>query len=161
MKPEIREMEMVNLNKLLEETVMLYKSEAIRHETKIDLTISARDIYVHGDKIQLQQVLLNFLSNACQALDSIEPAHRKINILQVVDGNSVRVSVEDTGIGINPELLGSIFKPFVTSRKNGFGIGLAISKSIIERHHGKIMAENAAGGGARFCFTLKVVKHEK
>jgi signal transduction histidine kinase len=161
MKPESKEMEVVNLNLLIEETFKLFSPEAARHKVKISLLVEESPVLVLGNKIQLQQVILNFLSNAVQSLELIEPPMRKLKITELRNTELVTVSVKDTGPGINPEILNKIFKPFVSTRKDGFGIGLSISKSIIEKHNGKIWAENVVGGGAKFCFNLKVVNHEQ
>jgi two-component system sensor kinase FixL len=118
-------------------------------------------VYIQGNKIQLQQVILNFLSNSLQALESIDPSGRTVKIILLQNNGLVTVKVIDSGPGVKSEILEKIFRPFVSTRKDGFGIGLAISKSIIEKHKGKIWAENVEGGGAMFCFSLKIVDHEQ
>jgi two-component system sensor kinase FixL len=77
-----------------------------------------------------------------------------------INKDSVRVSVQDSGKGIEEEIKEKLFKPFVTTRESGFGIGLAVSRSIIENHNGEIWAENIPGGGAEFSFRLKITKDE-
>jgi len=157
MTPESREMEVVDLSLLIEETVKIFNFEATQHHIKIRLILEESLAFVHGDKIQLQQVILNFLSNALLAMDSTDPSKRLIKIVELKNTDKVTVSVKDSGVGIKSDILENIFKPFVTTRKNGFGIGLAISKSIIERHQGKIWAENVEEGGAKFSFSLKSI----
>ena len=157
MKLETREKEVVNLNSLIEETIALFNFEAIKHHIKISVILEDQTLFVFGDKIQLQQVILNFLSNAELAIETIDPASRTLKIVQVRNSDLVTVSVKDSGPGIQSDVMEKIFKPFITTRKNGFGIGLAISSSIIERHDGKIWAENVDGGGAKFSFSLKII----
>jgi signal transduction histidine kinase len=157
MKLESREKEVVNLNSLIKETINIFNFEAIKHNIKIILNLEKDPVYVFGDKIQLQQVIMNFLSNAEIALDNMDADKRLIEINQKLSDGLVSVSVKDTGPGISNAILEKIFNPFVTTRKNGFGIGLAISNTIIERHDGKIWAENIDGGGAKFSFSLPIV----
>jgi signal transduction histidine kinase/ABC-type uncharacterized transport system substrate-binding protein len=158
MKLETREMEKVNLNALVEESLTIFHSEADQLRITITQNLLDKPVFVFGDKIQIQQVLLNFMSNAALAMETGDPDHKIMTILQLLDKHTVTISVRDTGPGISPELTENLFKPFVTSRISGFGIGLALCKSIIEKHNGKIRAENLAHGGAEFCFTLKIVQ---
>ena len=86
--------------------------------------------------------------------------NRIIEIFQNIDKGSVKVSVRDSGSGIKEEIKDKLFKPFVTSRESGFGIGLAVCRSIIENHNGEIWAENIPEGGAEFSFRLKIMTDE-
>jgi two-component system sensor kinase FixL len=115
-------------------------------------------IYVFADKIQLQQVLLNFMRNALNAMECMPPENKFMTIALNVNKGFTTVSVGDSGPGIDPAIKDNLFKPFVTGNKKGFGIGLALSRSIIDKHHGSIWAENVPGGGAQFSFRLKIVK---
>ena len=119
-----------------------------------------RSVFVHGDKIQLEQVILNFLYNAGHAIESSDTDSRIIELFQHIDKDSVKVSIRDSGSGIKEEVKDKLFKPFVTSRESGFGIGLAVCRSIIENHNGEIWAENLPEGGAEFSFTLKIITDE-
>jgi two-component system sensor kinase FixL len=118
-------------------------------------------VFVLGDKIQLEQVILNFLYNAGQAIENRNTENRIIEIYQDIDKGSVKVSVRDSGSGIEEEVKDKLFKPFVTSRESGFGIGLAVCRSIIENHNGEIWAENIPDGGAEFSFRLKIITNER
>jgi signal transduction histidine kinase len=157
MKFETRGMENVNLKMLIEESLVIFYSEANNHHIKIRQYIGANPVFIFGDKIQIQQVVLNLMSNAAIAMENNDPEMKVMTIIQQIVKETVTVSVRDTGPGISPEMKENLFKPFVTTRKKGFGIGLALSHSIIEKHNGKIWAENHEGGGAEFFFSLKII----
>jgi signal transduction histidine kinase len=114
---------------------------------------------VHGDRIHLQQVLLNLLLNSLDAFDESIKHDRKI-IVQAhhVDESMVELVVIDNGKGITQQQLHLLFEPFFTTKPKGTGIGLAISKTIVESHGGTISARNRPEGGAIFSFTLKVAQ---
>jgi len=108
---------------------------------------------VLGDRVQLQQVLLNLVLNACDAMSTVEPAERELRLTTVVDDQCVQIAVADRGIGIPDGQLEAVFDPFVTHREQGLGLGLAISRSIVQAHRGRIQAENNPDRGATFrCF---------
>jgi hypothetical protein len=160
MKIETREMENVNLNSLIEETINIFNAEALYQQIQIKRELQDDPVYVLGDKIQLQQVILNFMSNAVAAMEKTDPENKILEITQLAENGSVTISVRDSGSGIDKTIKEKIFQPFVTSKESGFGIGLAISKSIIEKHNGEIWADNIKDGGAEFSFKLKVIKDE-
>ncbi len=157
MKLETRESEKVDLNSLVRDTIQIFNSEATGKNIKLKLNIIEEPAFVLADKIQLQQVILNFLSNAAIVMDGTELKNRTIEINQSINKDSVIVSVRDHGPGIDETIKDKIFKAFVTTRKSGFGIGLAVSRTIIERHNGDIWVENSKDGGAEFFFKLKTV----
>jgi signal transduction histidine kinase len=161
MKQEVREPEILNLNTLIQEALTIFKAEAVRNNIDLKLSMNKYQVLIFGDKIQLQQVLLNFLFNASIAMENILNQNKTISIVQSVKNNLVIVSVRDSGPGIDVKILDTIFKPFVTTRKKGFGIGLALCKSIIEKHHGRIWANNVVNGGAEFSFSLQIAENEK
>jgi two-component system sensor kinase FixL len=108
---------------------------------------------VLGDRVQLQQVILNLVINACDAMSSVEPADRELKLTTVADDECVQIAISDRGVGIPEGQLDSVFDPFVTHRAEGLGLGLAISRSIVVAHRGRIQAENNADRGATFrCF---------
>jgi signal transduction histidine kinase len=160
MKLEVRDKEKVDLNANLQETVSLFEPEAKQKQINVILLLQKNPIFVYGDKIQLQQVLLNLLYNATHVFENTDRENRTIHIFQKVEKGSVIVSVRDSGPGIDEEIKKNIFNPFITSRTNGLGIGLALSRTIIVNHNGEIWAENVPGGGAEFSFKLKQYKDE-
>ena len=114
-----------------------------------------RSAAVMGDAVHLQQVMLNLILNAMDAVEEVAAARRKVTVrAQRHSEGEIEVAVEDSGLGITPERLGRLFEPFFTTKANGMGIGLSISRTIIEAHGGRIWAENNAGAGATFRFTL-------
>ncbi|TNF44439.1 MAG: HAMP domain-containing histidine kinase [Bacteroidetes bacterium] len=161
MKLETRESEKLNLNALIQDTLLIFSGEAKRNNIEIKLSLEKYPVFIFGDKIQLQQVFLNFLFNGSIAMEKNDISNRKLKISQIVRNNTVTVSVADNGPGIEESIKESIFKPFVTNREKGFGIGLAVSRSIIEKHNGKIWAANLKSGGAEFSFNLQIVNDEK
>ncbi len=161
MKLENREKEEVNVSTLIRETVSIFNSEAIRQNIHLIINFLDNPVFVFGDKIQLQQVLLNFISNAALSMEGIYPENKIIELKQRLNKDTITISVCDNGPGIDDSVKENLFKPFITSRKSGFGIGLAVSRSIIEKHNGTIWAENARGGGASFSFQLQVCKNER
>jgi len=161
MKLETREPEKLNLNALIQDTLLIFNSEAKRNNIEININLEKNPVFIFGDKIQLQQVLLNFLFNGAIAMEKNDEKNRILKIFQRVKNNIVTVSVRDCGSGIDESIKENIFKPFVTNREKGFGIGLAVSRSIIEKHNGKIWAVNILNGGAEFSFNLQIVNDEK
>lgn len=160
LKLEIREKEKTDLNYLIEEVVAVFQGEASKLSTKLFVQLADAPIYVLADKIQIQQVILNFIFNASQSMERSNAKNKTIEINQSVAEDNVVVSVRDYGNGIDEAILAKVFNPFVTSRAEGMGIGLAICHSIIEDHGGKIWAENLPEGGAKFSFKLKIFKDE-
>jgi PAS domain S-box-containing protein len=114
---------------------------------------------IYGDRTQLQQVIINLLLNAFDALNGNPVSERLVVVTAVQDSpQSVRVSVRDRGVGIPPDKLNIIFDPFYTTKSEGMGMGLSVTRSIIESHQGRIWAENCPEQGAILCFTLPVAK---
>jgi signal transduction histidine kinase len=159
MKLEIREKENIMISSLLNETLDIMRNEILTRGVKIRTDIDSNPVFVFADKIQLQQVLLNFLRNSIDAMEKNNSNEKKIEVSMKPDKNSVTVSVRDSGPGIDKLILEKLFMPFVTYGKIGFGIGLAVSRSIIENHEGEIWAENIPDGGAEFSFRLMSVKN--
>ena len=112
---------------------------------------------VNGDGVQLQQVLLNLIVNGCDAMADVEAVRRRLLVrTELADEKEVRVSVVDQGCGIPPEKIKHIFEPFFTTKRNGMGLGLEVSLSIISAHGGRLWATNNAECGATFQFTLPI-----
>jgi C4-dicarboxylate-specific signal transduction histidine kinase len=113
-------------------------------------------VVVSADRVQLQQVLLNLIVNACDAMTDNAPRDRSLTISVVEEGATVRISVADRGPGVAAGLIDAVFEPFVTSKPQGLGLGLAICRSIIGAHGGRIWAANNPSHGATFSFVLPV-----
>jgi len=110
---------------------------------------------VTGDRVQLQQVLLNLILNGCEAMTGNPPGARRLTIVAARDGESaVRIAVADSGTGIAADESERIFEPFFTTKEHGLGLGLAICRSIVEAHNGRLWASNNEERGATFFLTL-------
>jgi signal transduction histidine kinase len=156
LKLEKREKQKIDLNQMIKQVADIFKGELIIKNIKLQLNLSENLVYVSADSIQIQQVLLNFVSNAAQAMEDVKDDKRVIKIFEEIVNNKVIVSVRDYGTGIDETIKGKLFKPFATTKEKGFGIGLAISKTIIDEHEGKIWADNNSDGGATFSFQLNL-----
>jgi len=145
--------EPVNVNEVIREIVALLRSEAARHSISIRTELGDDIPKVIGDRVQLQQVLMNLMINGIDATKGVDGV-REIALASRSSGtDGLIVSVSDTGIGLPPEV-NQIFDPFFTTKAHGTGMGLAISRSIIESHGGRLSAGSNAGHGATFSFTL-------
>ncbi len=145
----------IDLNQLIRTVERIVYGDAMLQRVTVDLALSPAALPVNGDPVQLQQVMMNLMLNAFTAMRDSEPDTRCLVIrTSLVDGSQALVEVRDSGTGIAPEKLESIFQPFITGKPGGLGIGLSICRSIIERHGGKIGAANNPGGGATFSMTL-------
>jgi C4-dicarboxylate-specific signal transduction histidine kinase len=102
----------------------------------------------------LQQVLLNLILNGCEAMASTRGASRQLVVTASTEARLVQLSVRDFGTGIPPELMGRLFEPFVTTKSDGLGLGLSISRTIVTAHGGRLWAENNADGGATVHFVV-------
>jgi signal transduction histidine kinase len=160
MKLESREKEKTDLNSLIQEVVDVFQSEARKQSIKIFVHMFNEPVYVKADRIQIQQVILNLLFNASQSMQHLHSDKKAVDIFQTLSDDTITISVCDYGKGIDESIKDTIFKPFITSKKEGTGIGLSICRSIIEDHEGKIWVENKTDGGANFSFSLKILKDE-
>lgn len=148
------EMASLDFNALATDVLGLLQIEARRRGVAMDANLGELPT-IYGDRVQLQQVLLNLILNAMDAMADTAEALRRVVVRTVANGHGgVEVSVSDTGHGIPAERLPGIFDSFATSKKDGMGLGLSIARSIVEAHGGKIRAENNPGQGASFRFTL-------
>jgi PAS domain S-box-containing protein len=143
----------IDLNEITREVLDLTRSDLLLRRMPIATALSPGLPPVLGDRVQLQQVLINLVLNACDAMSTVEPAERELTLTTVSDDQCVQIAVADRGIGIPHDELESVFDPFVTHREQGLGLGLAISRSIVLAHRGRIQAENNSDRGATFrCF---------
>lgn len=147
----------LDLRGLLEETVTLTRSDALARQVDLTLKLPAMLPVMHGDRVHLQQVLLNLILNGMDAMADRGAEERLLTVRAgLTEDGSVEVAVCDCGAGIPPDKMKFLFEPFFTTKRNGMGMGLAISRTIIEAHGGKIRAENNAAKGATFKFILPV-----
>ena len=148
------------LNALVDDVVAVVSGDANLKRVAIVLDLAPELPAVFGDRIQLQQVLLNLIVNAFDAMANVTDRRRQVTVrTRALDGR-VRLEVADTGPGIAPDRLASIFKPFVTTTPGGMGMGLSVSHSIVRAHDGKLWAENGPGGGAVFHVELLAMAGE-
>jgi signal transduction histidine kinase len=142
---------------VVRDVLPLVHSDAILRNSRVSVDVAPGLPPVRGDRIQLQQVVLNLLLNAFEAMKD-RPAHEREVVVRVDrDGaEMVRIAVRDRGTGLSADAAGKIFQPFYTTKPNGLGMGLSISRSIIEGHAGRLQAENNTDRGATFSFTLPV-----
>ena len=147
---------LLDLNLLAREIFTLLRPDAEMRRVQLALETNASLPPVQGDRVQLQQVLLNLLLNAMDAVNENPPANRLVTLRVQPMNATVEMSVSDNGPGIAADRLPHLFEPFSTSKPNGLGMGLAISRSIIEAHGGRLWANNEPAGGAKFTFTLPV-----
>jgi two-component system sensor kinase FixL len=150
------ERRMEDVKKLIEEASALALVGAKDKGVRVRFDFDERSDFVLADKVQIQQVLLNLMRNAIDAMEDVEKRELVIATLPVTE-NMVEISVADTGSGISPEISAQLFQPFVTTKTQGMGVGLSISRTIIEAHGGSITPRPNPGGGTIFSFTLPVV----
>jgi PAS domain S-box-containing protein len=144
----------LNINQVLHEVVGLLRNDAMIHKVAIDLHLDRDLPTVNGDRIQLQQVAMNLLLNAFDAIEGGSPKNRTVQVETRRCDSEVEVTVRDHGAGIPRETFDRLFEPFNTTKPQGLGMGLSISRSIVGVHGGRLWAENNPDGGATFRFTL-------
>lgn len=149
-----------DLSKLIEEASALALVGAREHGIRVRFSVDPAVDRVLADKVQIQQVLLNLIRNAIDAMDEAPKRELAITVT-TVDSDFARVSLADTGAGIAEELADQLFQPFVTSKRTGMGVGLSISRTIVETHGGRIWFEPNPGGGTVFHFTLQRARLEE
>jgi PAS domain S-box-containing protein len=148
--------EPVDVNELIREMIVLLRGEATRYDISVRTALADDAPQVMGDRVQLQQVLMNLIMNGIEAMKVIEgDGTRELAITsQRTDDEQLLVSVSDTGVGLPPQRADQIFDAFFTTKEHGIGMGLSISRSIVESHGGRLWAADHAPRGASFCLTL-------
>lgn len=147
--------ERIDLNDAVRSTVGLVNAEMVARRTQVSLNSSAEPLPVKANMVQLQQVILNLILNAADAMTELPPKQRKIEIATRLGENGTRqLTVSDAGPGIAPEQMAEVFKPFVSTKENGLGLGLAICRSLVEARGGKLVFDGKATRGARAVVTL-------
>jgi two-component system, LuxR family, sensor kinase FixL len=148
-----------NLQKLVEEAGALAMVGAKERDIRVRFVFDPRVDLVLADKVQIQQVILNLIRNAIEAMEHAERRELTVSVDEE-EGGLAMVSIADTGPGIAADVMAQLFQPFVTTKRSGMGVGLSISRTIIEAHGGRIWVEARPGGGALFHFTLRTVSKE-
>jgi len=147
--------EPLELNEVVREVIVLARSELDKRRVALRLELTPDLPRVLGDRVQLQQVLLNLILNGIEAMRTIEERPRELLIgTQIIAEAEMLVTVRDSGVGLDPEGLEEAFTPFHTTKPGGLGMGLSISRSIVENHSGRLWATANDGHGATFQFTL-------
>jgi PAS domain S-box-containing protein len=150
-----RESEPIDVNKLAHAALRLLQGELADHGVATAVTLASGLPPVMGNAIQLQEIILNLIHNAIEAMATVEGGRRHLEVRTRPDGNNeILIEVEDTGQGIEPERLNSIFEAFVTTKPRGMGLGLAICRTIVEQHGGKLTATSDGKSGALFQVSL-------
>ena len=144
----------IDLHAVIDESLALVAHDMRARQIEATLDLSSTPCVIDGDQVLLEQVLVNLLRNAMDALAETPPARRRITIRSAVTAADVEVSVCDTGTGLPADIIGTLFTPFVTTKSHGLGIGLTIAQRIVDAHGGTIAAHENLDGGATFTVTL-------
>jgi signal transduction histidine kinase len=149
----------VDINKAIEEVVILTQSEVQKNKVLLRMELAANLPPVTGDRVQIQQVALNLILNAIEAMSTVDDRERELIVCTQPGGDDqIRVVVRDSGIGFDPLNAERIFDAFHTTKLGGLGLGLAISRSIVNWHGGRLWAVSNDGPGATFQFTLSTYR---
>ena len=146
--------EFVDINEIIREMLLLQRSEATRYSISIRTQLAGDLPQVMGDRVQLQQVMMNLIINGIDAMKEVNGTRELMITSQRSENEHLMVSVDDTGMGLPEHQVDQIFDAFFTTKPHGTGMGLRISRSIMESHGGRLWAANRSPGGASFCFTL-------
>jgi PAS domain S-box-containing protein len=156
------EWEPVDVNAVVRETIVLLRSEATRYSISLRTELAEDLPQIMGDRVQLQQVIMNLIMNSIDAMKDVDGTRELSIKSQRAEDEQLLVSVSDTGVGLPPQQADQIFNAFFTTKPHGTGMGLRISRSIVESHGGRLWAADTCPRGASFCFTLptKAETHE-
>ena len=146
--------ELLDINDAILDIMILINGEALKHGVSVQTRLPHDLPRVQGDRVQLQQVVLNLTVNAIQAMSGVGEGERELYISTERTGEGIRVAVRDTGPGLSPNSIHRLFEPFYTTKPSGMGMGLSICRSIIEDHSGRIWASGCEPQGALFQFTI-------
>ena len=145
----------IDLHAVIHESLALVAHDMRARQIEATVNLSSNPCIITGDQVLLQQVLVNLVMNAMDAMAETPPARRRVTISTEVRAADVEVSVRDTGTGLPAQINGTLFTPFVTTKAHGLGIGLTITRTIVDAHGGTIDAHNNPEGGATFTVTLR------
>ncbi len=149
--------EAVDLKDVVIATLRTLRGELNDHSVRAEVEFAPESPPIIGNKTQLQEVVLNLINNAIEAMANINDDHRALKVRTKLDGGkSIVLEIEDSGHGIDPERLRSVFDPFVTTKSHGMGLGLAICRAIVDRHGGQLVASSDGKSGALFKVVLPV-----
>jgi C4-dicarboxylate-specific signal transduction histidine kinase len=147
----------VQINGVVEETIALVERQATRNHVSVETELALDLPVALGDRVQIQQVILNLMMNGIESMSSVDGRPRRLLIRSAMyKGDRILLSFADTGVGVSEEIMPRLFEPFFTTRSQGIGMGLAISRSIIEAHGGRLWAESVIDQGSVFQFTLLI-----
>jgi C4-dicarboxylate-specific signal transduction histidine kinase len=146
--------ESVDLNEIIREMIVLLRSELMRRSISVRAELAPDLPYVMGDRVQLQQVMMNLMTNSIDAMKDVNGPRELAIKSQRAEHEQVMVSVSDTGVGLPPQQTDQIFHAFFTTKPHGTGMGLSISRSIVESHSGRLWASDNSSRGASFHVTL-------
>lgn len=144
----------LNLNDIIEETVPLLAADVSRNDIQLTLDLASEPLIVFGDPVQLQQVVINLLSNAIQAMASISDRTRLLRIHSQRSSNHAGIAIRDSGTGLDGESIDRLFQGFQTTKADGMGVGLPICRAIVEAHGGLLCASSNVTHGATFYIAL-------
>lgn len=149
----------IEINELVLDVFKLIRSDLISQGVEVSMNLNPNLPQIFADRIQVQQVVLNLAVNACDAMASIPRSERRLSVqTRALDGGEVAVCVSDRGVGIPADQLDRVFEPFFTTKTSGMGLGLAVCRTIIHAHGGRLWASNNVDRGATFCFVLAAKK---
>jgi two-component system sensor kinase FixL len=149
------EFQELELSEVVRDALELVRTDLLNRSVTVSADLPRGLPPAAGDRIQIQQVIVNLVTNACDAMEGKETRDRRIAVRTAADGGDLCVSIEDHGSGISPEQEQRLFEPFFTTKAQGMGLGLSVCRTIVEAHGGKLWATNNPDGGATFHFTLR------
>jgi len=151
----------LDINEVIREVIEFARGEAAKNGVSVHMQLAEGLPLIQGDRVQLQQVVLNLVLNAVEAMSSVDDAPRELSVgAERWEADEILVAVRDSGPGIGPEHLERVFDSFYTTKPSGIGLGLSICRSIVEAHGGRLWAEANEPGGAVFQFTLPAGKKD-
>jgi signal transduction histidine kinase len=146
-----------DLNDIVRETIDFLSALAIARQVEIRTSATPSPLPIHGDRVQLQQVILNLVVNAMDAMANVPIGERRMLISTTRVDDIAEVAISDAGPGIPSDKIREVFEPFYSTKANGMGMGLSIARTIVEAHQGQIWVENLPSGGAFVRFRLPLV----
>ena len=155
------EYNLIDINLVVEDVLKLLQSDLVSKHIQITTELASSSLMINGNRMQIQQVLVNLIMNCVEAMIDNTRGDRKLHIVTLQEKAKVKVWVDDNGSGINSDKIDKIFEPLVTWKSGGTGMGLAIGNSIIKAHKGKMWAENKPERGARVGFIIPLYKKKK